>query len=92
VLVAICDECVEQWLGKLEAGERNGTDGRRNCRHKHLSPTAHAAGFMKGGITFDRQRRRDGIKPIGARRAENTVFFRSVTCGLFPQVVLRAAG
>ena len=92
MLVAICDECVEQWLGELEAGERNGTDGRRSCRHKDLSPAALAAGFKSGGIAFGRLRRRDGIKPIGARRAENTVFFRSVTCGLVPQVVLRAAG
>ncbi len=69
MLVAVRDERVEQGLGEMEAGERNGTDGRRSCRHKHLSPAALAAGFIRGGIAFGRLRRRDGIKPIGARGA-----------------------
>ena len=81
--VAVGRDGVEKRLGKLEAGERNGTGGRGDCRHKHLSPAARATGFIDGGISFGRRRRRDGIKPVGARGAEEHRVAR---------VVLRAAG
>ena len=77
--VAIGRDRVEQWLCELERTERNGRgvlhgwSGGRVGRHEHLSPAGAASGHALVGMGRNRVRTAgpaDGIKPVGARRAE----------------------